>query len=133
MDTKHEWRVFVAPQPLLSTEKSGVRVTAISQYSWHRVVSAPLEHHEATMILGAANKILYDIMENPHPNQAALIKQGFVFDFVLQPPYNLDPILVELNTFGSRSGCGSGLFHWLRDHDQLYGQKAEVLLRVLVD
>lgn len=28
---------------------------------------------------------------------------------------------MELNSFGSRSGCGSCLHHWLRDEETLYG------------
>jgi hypothetical protein len=30
--------------------------------------------------------------------------------------------LIELNSFGTRSGCGSCLFHWLRDGDILYSK-----------
>jgi hypothetical protein len=30
--------------------------------------------------------------------------------------------LIDLNSFGARSGCGCCLFHWLIDMDILYGR-----------
>ena len=50
-----------------------------------------------------------------------LRSQGFTFDVAFKEQEKCCA-LIELNTFGSRSGCGSCLYHWLRDEDLLYGR-----------
>ncbi len=51
---------------------------------------------------------------------ALFLNQGFAFD-VMWEQENEKCCLIELNTFGTRSGCGACLFHWLRDEAVLYG------------
>jgi hypothetical protein len=50
-----------------------------------------------------------------------MLKQGFTFDVLWDAEERCE--LIELNSFGTRSGCGTCLFHWLRDGDLLYGKK----------
>lgn len=129
MNTRHEWRVFVSP----ARGSNSVKIGAISQYSWHQILDPAATITDTGLIYNAAQLLLDEIIAFPHPYQQLLQEQGFVFDMLLPPPFNGDPILVELNTFGSRSGCGSALFHWLHDRQQLYGQKEEAVIRVLID
>ena len=42
----------------------------------------------------------------------------------------MDVQLVELNIFGASTGCGSCLFHWIRDAEMLYGKQQEVEFRI---
>lgn len=37
--------------------------------------------------------------------------------------------LIEYNCFGDHSGAGSSLFHWIDDHDLLYGKRENVEIR----
>lgn len=48
-----------------------------------------------------------------------LVEQGFSFDLLFDEERNACE-LVELNGFGARSSCGSCLFQWVRDREQLY-------------
>ena len=41
--------------------------------------------------------------------------------------------LVKVNPFGAMSGCGSCLFHWIRDAEVLYGVREECEIRVAVE
>lgn len=41
--------------------------------------------------------------------------------------------LVEINPFGATSGCGSCLFHWLRDAKLLHGLEDHVEIRISTD
>jgi len=50
-----------------------------------------------------------------------MLKQGFTFDFLWDGERERCE-LIELNSFGTRSGCGTCLFHWLRDGAVLYGK-----------
>jgi hypothetical protein len=50
------------------------------------------------------------------------LRQGFSFD-VLFDEATQRCVLIELNVFGARSGCGAYLFHWLRDVDVLDGRR----------
>ena len=44
------------------------------------------------------------------------LKQGFSFDFLWKEAEGRCE-LIELNGFGTTSGTGSCLFHWIRDRD----------------
>jgi hypothetical protein len=50
-----------------------------------------------------------------------LLQQGFSFDVMFDGESG-NIKLIELNSFGARSGCGSCLCHWLRDWNVLYGK-----------
>ena len=39
--------------------------------------------------------------------------------------------MIEINKFGGETGCGSALFHWKRDEEQLYGHRKEVIMRFM--
>jgi hypothetical protein len=72
-------------------------------------------------ILDSAQNIRNAIVEtNPHEQRSMLLRsQGFTFDVM----YDEDTekcCLTELNAFGTRSGCGSCLFQWLKDENVLY-------------
>ena len=60
-----------------------------------------------------------------------LKRRGFVFD-VLEDAGTQEVQLIELNESGARSGCGSCLFHWIRDARLLYGREEMVEVRLAV-
>jgi len=60
-----------------------------------------------------------------------LLEQGFSFDLFYKEETERCE-LVELNTFGVRSACGSCLFQWVKDRKVLYGEE-EGEFRVSVD
>lgn len=122
MDVDREFRVFVAPRSRA--------ISCISQYGWSRPF--PLKEGErhasvAEVVAREAIRLYEDIY--PLAGEA-LLEQGFTFDIRLtenvadvlgMERYQGDPCqLVELNTFGLLSGCGSALFHWIRDYKTLY-------------
>ena len=136
MGSEREYRVFCPPRSL--------RIAAVSQYRWHKpwVFAGDgqgVEEMEAQarMILAGIREVHAQIMTDlaePGTNQLDDLAraQGFCFD-VLYDQVTDGCVLVELNTFGVRSACGSCLFHWLRDRDLLYGQKQDdVEFRVVV-
>jgi hypothetical protein len=121
MDVDREFRVFVAPKSR--------GVSAISQYGWSRPF--PLKdgekHHTVAFVVSLEAVRLYTGIY--HFAGEALLEQGFTFDIrltenvanVLGEGYKGNPCqLIELNTFGLLSGCGSALFHWIKDYNLLY-------------
>jgi hypothetical protein len=137
MNTALEYRVFCPP--------SSAEVAAISQYKWH---TQSIFHDRsddeivqiAKTVMEEVRRIHANIMGCPLEERVAklLRSQGFTFDVMFREKTQ-SCALIELNTFGSRSGCGSCLFHWLRDEDVLYGRrpknengKVEVEFRISV-
>lgn len=59
-----------------------------------------------------------------------LRRRGFVFDIVEDSDDGHSIRLIELNDFGAMTGCGSCLFHWLRDAKSLYGLLNDIEFRV---
>ncbi|KAJ3494195.1 hypothetical protein NLG97_g4236 [Lecanicillium saksenae] len=131
MDTKHEYRVFCVPETF--------KISTVSQYRWHKPwVFADKHPQERTEIAGA---ILQGIKEI-HASIVARLQargvdelddiiytQGFSFD-VLNIAGGDDFLLVELNSFGIRSACGSCLFQWVTDQELMYGKDGPVEFRV---
>jgi hypothetical protein len=134
MKTKREYRVFCAPESL--------RITAVSQYQWHKpwmfaeresdereaIARNVLKHVEAVHA-----KIIDDFQDiGSDENDDILRTQGFTFDVLYDEEADHGE-LIELNTFGVRSACGSCLFQWVKDRALLYGKKSEeVQFRVTV-
>ena len=136
MNPDREYRVFCPP-------KTGVhRIAAISQYRWgqpwkggnvgeqseqtsQRVLEGTKQLHRN--IVRHSETLREDgkawVMEN-------FVKDGFTFD-VFDTGEEIQ--LVEVNPFGAMSGCGSCLFHWIRDGEVLYGKRGEVEFRVAID
>ncbi|KAH7419380.1 hypothetical protein BKA64DRAFT_650670 [Cadophora sp. MPI-SDFR-AT-0126] len=126
MDTAKEFRVFCAPPD--------GRVTAVSQYRWHKPSflsnKAPGEIDEiVSVIMQDVLRIHGEVMPEAEAGSGGamdelLLEQGFSFD-VMFDEETQSCALIELNSFGARSGCGSCLFHWLRDMDVLYGKRSK--------
>jgi len=124
MDTAQEYRVFCAPETM--------RITAVSQYLWHKPWHFAGRSEEeriaiARSIFAGIQKIQADIVRDVRAGDAMddlLRQQGFTFD-VLFDESRGSCELIELNTFGVRSACGSCLFHWVKDRDLLYGERSE--------
>jgi hypothetical protein len=57
-------------------------------------------------------------------------KEGFTFDVCEDGKGGV--MLIELNDFGAMSGCGSCLYHWIRDARVLYGLEEKVEFRIAV-
>ncbi|KAJ7615351.1 hypothetical protein FB45DRAFT_935471 [Roridomyces roridus] len=136
MDTRREYRVFCAPRSQLKTREG--RVTAVSQYSWHRrsiLADLPREELEAqlTHLLEGIERIHGNI--KTHAVQIGmkdkLESEGFVFDVYIHPDTN-EVQLLELNPFGVTSLCGSCLFNWVTDVETLYGGREEVEVKISI-
>jgi hypothetical protein len=52
------------------------------------------------------------------------LRQGFTFD-VMWDEEEERLSLIELNSFGTRSGCGACLFHCLKDGEAKYGKNRD--------
>ncbi|OAQ66829.1 hypothetical protein VFPPC_08340 [Pochonia chlamydosporia 170] len=131
MRTEAEYRVFCMP--------SSLRITAVSQYKWHKrwiFAQGTKEEMEETAlkILDGIEKIHAQIVGRLHDaGEGELLedlqRQGFTFDVLHIDDKNF--MLIELNTFGVRSQCGSCLFQWVKDRDTIYGVSSkEVEFRV---
>ncbi|KAH7166368.1 hypothetical protein EDB81DRAFT_782196 [Dactylonectria macrodidyma] len=131
MKTQREYRVFCVPGSL--------RISAVSQYQWHKpwmFAGKSVEERGAIArrIMAGIEELHAKIMGDLRGDEddVLLAQQGFTFD-VLYDEERECCELIELNTFGVRSACGSCLFHWVKDRDLLYGQDAEdVEFRVAV-
>jgi hypothetical protein len=132
MASEREYRVFCAP--------GDGRIAGVSQYRWYKawqfqglgeqaqgkVVRAIWEGAEEVRGL-----ILEEVGRRNDAEDRLMMEQGFSFDLF----YDEDTdkcSLVELNTFGVRSACGSCLFQWVDDRKVLYGEE-EAEFRVAVD
>jgi hypothetical protein len=136
MDTRGEYRVFCAPTSAYHPHPS--RVTAVSQYSWHKrslLADLPLAQIEAEMVhlLEGIARIHAEIMVYSVGNgmNERLNREGFVFDVYVHTGTR-EVQLLELNPFGVRSNCGSCLFHWVADAETLYGGKDEIEVRLAI-
>jgi hypothetical protein len=134
--TDREFRVFCPP--------GDGRISVVSQYKWHaRSIFASIFPE---LLEGKFRKILSEIglvhaeimavvEERRDELDELMLKQGFTFDVMWDEEEGRGQ-LIELNSFGTRSGCGACLFHWLRDEDLLYGkmelETGEVEFRVSV-
>ena len=114
MNTSREFRVYCAP---------GGQIAAISQYHWHKASAWTNEDLAviATGVQSLHRVILHEIERTGSP----LNQTGFVFDMLYaEEKGNVSARnvfqLIELNPFGALSGCGSCLFHWIRDWEILY-------------
>jgi hypothetical protein len=114
MTSKREFRVFCPPST--NTPK----ITAISQYTWHSpFLFSEGETAESicSHVVPESQRVLDEIHDSKGFNEA-LQRQGFTFDIRLRDDGRME--LIELNAFGALTGCGSCLFHWIRDFQQLY-------------
>ncbi|KAH8803091.1 hypothetical protein F5884DRAFT_495874 [Xylogone sp. PMI_703] len=121
MRTDLEFRVFCAP-PF-------ARITGVSQYRWHQPSvfrDRPMDEVDAVLkkILEGIKQTREEILDEARTGRGGELdtlvpKQGFTFDVMYDEPTGKIS-LIELNSFGARSGCGSCLFHWIRDRNVLY-------------
>ncbi|KAK5989382.1 hypothetical protein PT974_10901 [Cladobotryum mycophilum] len=121
-----EYRIFCAPESL--------RITAVSQYRWHKpwMFSGGSEQQmkqQAEKILDGIKTVHGSIiseLQEPGNNELddLLRKQGFTFDVIFFEDTGVSA-LIELNTFGVTSACGSCLFQWLNDVEVLYGKASD--------
>ncbi|KAK2826879.1 hypothetical protein FQN49_007363 [Arthroderma sp. PD_2] len=131
MDPSREFRVFCPPPK--------GEIAAISQYRWTSpfAVSGPEE----------AAKVAKDVYDNSTEIHRQIMKaagqlsddsvlkmmqvEGFTFDIISLSGGQAQ--LVEINPFGAMSGCGSCLYHWLKDSSVLYGQSGRVQVKMALD
>jgi len=123
MSTALEYRVF-CPQ----TEKGQEPlISAVSQYKWHKpsIFQGRFSKDEVdallVLIMTEIQRVHMEILDDLSGDDMdqLLVRQGFSFD-VLYDEESEKCSLIELNGFGVRSGCGSCLFHWVRNIDTLY-------------
>ncbi|KAL7791495.1 hypothetical protein V8C37DRAFT_381874 [Trichoderma ceciliae] len=133
MRSEREYRVFCAPTSL--------NISAVSQYRWHKPwVFAHQDRDEMTAraqkIMNGIQKVHAEIIaymrvHDDNELESFIRSQGFTFD-VLYDENAGQCLLIELNTFGVRSACGSCLFQWLKDRAVLYGETTDIQFRVAV-
>ena len=128
MEPEREYRVFCPPKSL--------RVAAISQYKWTEPwCYAPIPGQDRVLrthkIAAGIDAIHQRIIK--HPAMTEQLKEtGFSFDVIEDGTEEHEVQLIELNHFGALSGCGSCLFHWIRDGRVLYGMQEKFEFRVAV-
>ena len=126
--TEKEYRVFCPPT-------DWGRISAVSQYKWHEPwAHAGKDVEEQREIVERVWKGIKEVYERLMRCEAMterLRRSGFTFD-VCEKENGKGVMLLELNAFGAMSGCGSCLFHWIRDARVLYGLEEEVEFRVAV-
>ncbi|KAH6850435.1 hypothetical protein B0I37DRAFT_428579 [Chaetomium sp. MPI-CAGE-AT-0009] len=132
MEAGREYRVFCCP--------GDGRVVGVSQYKWYRAwrvqdSSEGEQERVVRRVVGGAEEvrglILGEVQRRGDGLDRLMMEQGFSFDLFYDEDADRCE-LVELNTFGVRSGCGSCLFQWVEDRGVLYGEK-EPEFRVSVD
>jgi hypothetical protein len=136
MRTQREFRTFCPPG------KGGI--SAVSQYKWHtQSIFAEMSEDDLCAVIErifrGIEKVYREILDVARERNDELdelmMKQGFTFDVLCDGEEEICQ-LIELNPFGTRSGCGSCLFHWLRDGDTLYmkkrGEESVVEFRISV-
>ncbi|UKZ51237.1 hypothetical protein TrVGV298_004995 [Trichoderma virens] len=131
MKSAREYRVFCVPNSL--------DIAAVSQYEWHKQWIFANEDRDvmtraAQRIFRGTQKVHAEIIAFMHAHEDNSLEnfirsQGFTFD-VLYDEVTGQCMLIELNTFGVRSACGSCLFQWLKDRAVLYGETGDVEFRV---
>ncbi len=127
MKTSLEYRVFCP--------RDRGRIAAVSQYRWHE----PWVHAEKGMeeqkwiaerVWRGAEEVYERLLASESMTESMRRKEGFIFDVCEDGKGGV--MLIELNGFGAMSGCGSCLYHWIRDAKVLYGLEEKVEFRVAV-
>ncbi|KAI0444157.1 hypothetical protein F4803DRAFT_512215 [Xylaria telfairii] len=135
MRTEREYRVFCPP----FRPADSLRVSAISQYRWHKqwlfyLASDEVRKKAVEKIVEGVDGIRKQIAAELDPEDEMddlLMRQGLAFDVFFDEERDLLQ-LVELNVFGVRSACGSCLFQWIKDRKTLegHGEPEDVEFRV---
>ncbi|KAJ7354406.1 hypothetical protein DFH08DRAFT_854787 [Mycena albidolilacea] len=130
MDMQREYRVFCAPTSAYNPRPS--RVTAVSQYVWHKPsaladlshpqIEAEMEHLLEGIVLINAEIMAYSLENGMNER---LKREGSVFDVFVRTATR-EVQLLELNSFGVIGNCGSCPFNWVADAETLYGGKDEI-------
>ncbi|KAK4040187.1 hypothetical protein C8A01DRAFT_46428 [Parachaetomium inaequale] len=132
MAAEREYRVFCRP--------GDGRITGVSQYQWYKPwlfqrVDVEEKERVVRRVMGGAEEvrrlILTETEKRGEREDRLMLEQGFSFDLFYDEERGRCE-LVELNTFGVRSACGSCLFQWVEDRKVLYGEE-EAEFRVAVD
>lgn len=108
-DTLRELRCFVHEG----------RLTAISQYDWFSptAVFCSMDDARLERITRAVDAFLQERVLPAFTNAGGV--SSFTLD--VEIGHDADEVrLIELNCFGAHLAAASGLFHWLRDHDELH-------------
>ncbi|KAJ3215706.1 hypothetical protein HDU67_010417 [Dinochytrium kinnereticum] len=123
LDTSDEWRVFVFRR----------KVTAVSQYSWAK----PCSYKDKDLLRQLAVDLssFHESLVKEAEFKGVKLPESYVMDTTafLCAEQTWSISLIELNSFGCQCAAGSGLFHWVRDFEILYGNTLEsaVYLRTL--
>ncbi|TRX92100.1 hypothetical protein FHL15_006967 [Xylaria flabelliformis] len=124
MRSEREYRVFCPP----FSSADSLRISAISQYRWHRqwlfyLASDEVRKQAVEKIVERIDEIRKQIATELHDEDEMddlLMRQGLTFDVFFDEEREMVQ-LIELNVFGARSACGSCLFQWIRDRKTLEG------------
>eukprot|EP00734_Pompholyxophrys_sp_LG126_P000188 Pompholyxophrys_sp_v1_NODE_34_length_3454_cov_2.369520.p1 type:complete len:295 gc:universal NODE_34_length_3454_cov_2.369520:2398-1514(-) len=124
IDIEKEFRVFVYRG----------EVTAISAQRLERVNKwlSSMDDHEIYEII---DKIVQFNREYVAPKLVSPTLRSDELNYVMDMCLlgdTLEPYFIEINSFGAHYGTGSGLYHWIYDHDTLH-ESDPVELRFAVD
>lgn len=109
---RDEFRVFVCDK----------RITAISQYNIYEDYGLKHKH------LSKLADIIIDLVKGKVINTIQTLPPSFTVDVFISDINNLsNNMIIEVNSFGKELAAGSCLFHWTKDHKQLYGKNNNVI------
>jgi hypothetical protein len=144
---EYEYRVF-CPPPQQRSEEGGLRISAVSQYRWHKpyYITFPAEIESvAKKVFKGITRIFEEIVETIEKSAEELgdgngdrsslknlLKTGFTFDVVTDADGS-NVRFIEMNIFGAMTGCGSCAFHWVNDARILYGLEGDVEFRFVME
>ncbi|KAF7561164.1 hypothetical protein G7046_g2979 [Stylonectria norvegica] len=104
------------------------RVTAISQDVWWEKMGWRERYSEGFV---PAITQVWDNVKNHLPFDTCTM------DVFITPPSDSNPEwkaqIIEFNGFGAHLNTGSDLFHWVNDHDILYGARPGITVRFVDD
>jgi hypothetical protein len=119
---------FCPYQPDWNSEKElrvfvyNSRVTAISQYATKTKLFPAMSDEKLTAVAKSVTNFL-----DQHVSQyTSRLGTQFVCDIY----FDIEPRVIEFNSFGYWLASGSGYFHWLTDKEILYGDGETVVFRI---
>lgn len=94
------------------------KLTAITQYHCYGAFEWLQEEEVILQVRDSISQFYFEILQDTISKLS-----DYVFDVHIDSNHVVH--LIELNPFGSHQSSGSGLYHWIRDRDLLYGNLSD--------
>jgi len=104
------------------------KTTAITQYNWAKEIGVNKYRNE---IETASREIIRFCEVDVIPHLSNETQGNWTIDVVFNFTTKKTE-LVEVNSFGCELAAGSGLFHWVRDMEVMYGKTGYVEFRYVI-